>query len=60
MRKIVSFISESYGEMRKVVWPSWDSVVSSVKVVLISTTLFAIFFGAVDYAFANGLLLFAG
>ncbi len=58
MGKIVSFLSESYGEMKKVVWPGWNSVVASVKVVLISTALFAMFFGLVDYLLLNGLYLF--
>ncbi len=58
MGKIWSFLSESYGELKKVVWPGWDSVVSSVKVVLISTFMFACFFGFVDYLFTNGLYLF--
>ncbi|MBB6482194.1 preprotein translocase subunit SecE [Spirochaeta isovalerica] len=58
MRKIWTFLTESYGELRKVVWPSWDSVVSSVKVVLVSTVLFAVFFGLVDYLLLNGLYLF--
>jgi len=58
MRKIWTFLTESYGELRKVVWPGWDSVVSSVKVVLVSTVLFAVFFGLVDYLLLNGLYLF--
>ncbi len=58
MRKIWSFLSESYAELQKVVWPGWDSVVSSVKVVLVSTILFAMFFGFVDYVLHNGLYLF--
>lgn len=56
--KIWTFLSESYGEMRKVVWPDGESVVSSVKVVLVSTVMFAIFFGFVDYVLLNGLYLF--
>ena len=58
MNKIWTFLKESYGEMKKVVWPSWDSVVASVKVVLVSTILFAVFFGLVDYLLLNGLYLF--
>ncbi len=58
MGKIWSFLSESYSEMKKVVWPGWDSVVSSLKVVLVSTSLFAIFFWMVDYLFVKGLYLF--
>lgn len=58
MKKIWTFLRESYGELKKVVWPDWDSVVSSVKVVLVSTLLFAVFFGLVDYLLLNGLYLF--
>lgn len=58
MRKIWTFLTESYGELKKVVWPGRDSVVSSVKVVLVSTILFAVFFGLVDYLLLNGLYLF--
>jgi len=36
MKKIVQFVKESYAELRKVVWPSREDVIGSVKVVLIS------------------------
>ncbi len=55
MKKIRAFVSESYGELKKVVWPSSDSVVSSAKVVLVSTALFALFFGVVDFVLLKGL-----
>ena len=58
MGKIWSFLTESYGEMKKVVWPNPESVLASVKVVIVSTILFAIFFGLVDYLLLNGLYLF--
>lgn len=57
MKKIKAFFQESYGELKKVVWPGRDSVVSSTKVVLISTVVFAIFFGVVDFLLINGLYL---
>ena len=57
MKKIKAFFQESYGELKKVVWPSRDSVISSTKVVLVSTVVFAIFFGIVDYLLINGLYL---
>lgn len=57
MKKIKAFFQESYGELKKVVWPSRESVVSSTKVVLISTVVFAIFFGVVDFLLINGLYL---
>lgn len=48
MSKIVQFAKESYGELRKVVWPSREDVISSVKVVIISTLIFAVVLGLVD------------
>jgi preprotein translocase subunit SecE len=55
MRKIVQFIKESYAELRKVVWPGREDVISSVKVVLISTVLFAAVLGLVDVLLLLGV-----
>jgi len=55
MGKIKAFLSETVVEMKKVVWPSWPSALSSMKVVLISTVVFAMLFGLVDYLLLNGL-----
>lgn len=54
MNKVGQFIKESYAELRKVVWPSRENVISSVKVVIISTVIFAAILGLVD------MLLLAG
>jgi preprotein translocase subunit SecE len=56
MKKIKAFIMESYGELKKVVWPSRDSVMASAKVVIVSTVAFALFFGLVDFLLSQGLL----
>ena len=48
MRKMVQFIKESYAELRKVIWPSREDVISSVKVVIISTIIIAAVLGLVD------------
>ncbi|MDF1566633.1 MAG: preprotein translocase subunit SecE [Spirochaetaceae bacterium] len=56
MKKIKAFIMESYGELKKVVWPSRDSVMASAKVVIVSTIVFALFFGLVDFVLSQGLL----
>ncbi|MCK5251076.1 MAG: preprotein translocase subunit SecE [Spirochaetaceae bacterium] len=56
MKKIKAFIMESYGELKKVVWPSRDSVMASAKVVIVSTIVFALFFGLVDFLLSQGLL----
>jgi preprotein translocase subunit SecE len=55
MNKLVQFIKESYAELRKVVWPSRDDVVSSVKVVIVSTILFAAVLGLVDVLLLLGV-----
>ncbi len=55
MGKIKAFLSETVVEMKKVVWPSWPSAVSSMKVVLVSTIIFAMLFGVVDFLLLKGL-----
>lgn len=59
MRKIVQFFKDSVGELKKVVWPTKDSVIASTKVVVVSTLLVAFFLGVVDFLLVRGIdLLF--
>ena len=55
MRKIVQFIKESYAELRKVIWPSREDALSSVKVVIISTIIVAAVLGLVDVLLLLGI-----
>ena len=55
MRKIVQFAKESYTELRKVIWPSREDVISSVKVVLISTAIVAAILGFIDMLLLFGI-----
>jgi preprotein translocase subunit SecE len=55
MGKLVQFMKESYAELRKVIWPGRDDVVSSVKVVIISTVLIAAILGLVDVILLLGV-----
>ncbi|MDR2097253.1 MAG: preprotein translocase subunit SecE [Spirochaetaceae bacterium] len=55
MRKIVKFIKESYAELKKVIWPSRDDVISSVKVVIFSTVIIAAVLGLVDVLLLLGV-----
>lgn len=55
MSKIVQFFKECVAELRKVVWPTRDDVISSVKVVVVSTIIVAIVLGLLDTAFAAGI-----
>ena len=53
MSKIGQFFRESKAELKKVVWPSRDDVVASIKVVIISTVVVAVILGLLDFAFTE-------
>ncbi len=55
MKKIIRFIKESYTELKRVVWPTRDSVISSTKVVLVSMLFFAVVLGLLDFLLLRGL-----
>jgi preprotein translocase subunit SecE len=55
MNKFVQFVKESYAELRKVIWPSKEDVISSVKVVIISTVIIAAILGLVDVLLLFGI-----
>lgn len=58
MGKVIQFFKDSYGELRKVVWPSRENVVASTKVVIVSTIIVAVFLGFVDFLLVRGIDLF--
>ena len=51
MAKVIQFFKESRAELKKVVWPTRDDVVSSIKVVIISTIIIAVLLGLLDFGF---------
>jgi preprotein translocase subunit SecE len=55
MKKLVQFVKESYAELRKVIWPSKEDVISSVKVVIVSTIIVAAVLGLVDVLLLFGI-----
>jgi len=55
MKKIIRFFKESYGELKKVTWPSREEVVSSTKVVLVSVVLIALALGLADFLIFRGI-----
>ncbi|MBR5866527.1 MAG: preprotein translocase subunit SecE [Spirochaetaceae bacterium] len=57
MGKIIRFFKECAAELKKVVWPTRSDVVSSVKVVLISTIIVAVVLGLLDLLFVTGMNL---
>lgn len=46
--KFFSYFKESYVELKKVVWPSWESVKSNTVVVVVSVLVAAVVLGFVD------------
>lgn len=55
MKKLLRYLKESHLELKKVVWPSRSEVVSSTKVVIISTAIFAVILGLVDFLLVQGV-----
>ena len=55
--KVVNFFKESIAELKKVVWPTENDVLSSVAVVLISTIIIAAVLGLLDFLFVSGMNL---
>ena len=53
MAKVIQFFKESRAELKKVVWPTRDDVISSIKVVIISTILVAVILGLLDLGFTE-------
>ena len=53
MANVLQFFKESRAELKKVVWPTRDDVVSSIKVVIISTILVAVILGLLDLGFTE-------
>jgi len=58
MKKLKAFFGEMTAELRKVIWPSPEKVAENTRIVLLSTIIFAVVFGFVDFVFVAGLNLF--
>jgi preprotein translocase subunit SecE len=55
MKKIIQFVKESYAELKKVIWPGKDDVISSVKVVIVSTIIIGAILGLIDLLLLMGI-----
>ena len=49
MKKFFRYLKECRLEMKKVAWPNKATILSSTKIVLISTIIFAVLLGLVDF-----------
>lgn len=51
--KVTQFFHESKAELKKVVWPTREEVVASVKVVVVLTIFVSIVLGLLDFGFTE-------
>ena len=51
--KIAEFFRGIKVELKKVVWPTKEDVLSSVKVVIVSTVIIAVILGLLDLGFSE-------
>ena len=49
MKKLFRYFKECRLEMKKVAWPNKATILSSTKIVLVSTVIFAVLLGLVDF-----------
>ncbi len=49
MKKFFRYLKECRLEMKKVAWPNRATILSSTKIVLITTVIFAVLLGLVDF-----------
>ncbi|MBQ4501392.1 MAG: preprotein translocase subunit SecE [Spirochaetales bacterium] len=49
MKKFFRYLKECRLEMKKVAWPNRATILSSTKLVLITTIIFAVLLGLVDF-----------
>ena len=53
MKKIIEFLKESYGELKKVNWPSRDDVVSQTIIVVVSLIIVSASLAVIDFLSFN-------
>ncbi len=56
-QKVISFVKEVKGELGKVSWSTREELVGSTAVVIVVTSLVAVFIGVLDLMLSKGLSL---
>lgn len=49
MKKLFKYFKECRLEMKKVAWPNKATIISSTKIVIVTTIIFAVLLGLVDF-----------
>jgi preprotein translocase subunit SecE len=55
VKKFIQFCRECAAELRKVIWPSREDVINSVKVVVVSIIVLAAILGLADLVLLMGV-----
>ena len=53
VEQAVQFLQEVYGELKKVVWPSWKETRAATIVVLVLVAFVSAFLGLVDFTLSQ-------
>jgi preprotein translocase subunit SecE len=53
VEQAIQFLQEVYGELRKVVWPSWKETRAATIVVLVLVAFVSAFLGLVDFTLSQ-------
>jgi len=59
-KRIKKFLIEVKEELKKVSWPTKEELVGATRVVIVLTSLLAIFIGIIDFIFSKFLTLIVG
>ena len=55
-QRAIAWLKTVRAECKKVTWASWESVRQNSIVVIVTTIVFAVFLGILDYAFKSAIL----
>ena len=55
IQRAIAWLKTVRAECKKVTWASWESVRSNSIVVIITSIVFAVFLGVLDYAFGSSI-----
>ena len=57
MKKLFRYFKECRLEMKKVAWPNKATIISSTKIVLVTTVVFAVLLGLTDFLLLKAVSL---
>jgi preprotein translocase subunit SecE len=49
----ITFLRETYDELKKVVWPSKDDIIKLTGIVIMISIIIGIYIGSIDYVFTT-------